>query len=237
LPNRPLLSNSSLPVTIPNLPAFEQSAYNGRPRKIVPEPGSAVAVGGSSTVVKNALESGKDFLPLNGVNPSSTPPSASVAAPVQVDRGVLPSQQPLPPAQQDPTEDGQQIQLFPPPQLGDSKHSQQFESEQVQSSDTESSQLTAIFRPDEAGEWRERLNTMRQASSHSAHVKGTSDTGLSDERHPLGSGAASWDGQLREEEDDDDGKEEEEDGEVDEVNVTGEGEGGKVWRARKTLRK
>lgn len=222
-------------MTIPNLPSFEQSAYNGRPRKIVSEAGNATI--GSTTAVKGTFEAGKDFPPLNGVNSTTALPSAPVAAPVQLDRGALPSQQTPPPAQQDPSEEAQQIQLLPPKHLSDGKQSQQLESDQEQSSDTEPSQLTAIFRPDEAGEWRERLNAMRQASSQGAHVKGTSDAGLSDEHHPLVSGAASWDGQSREEEDDDDNKDEDEDGEVDEVNVTGEGEGGKVWRARKTLRK
>jgi striatin 1/3/4 len=224
-------------VTIPNLPSFDQSAYNGRPRKIVPEAGGA-PVGGSATVVKNALEVGKDFPPLNGINISTAPPSTPATAPVQLDRGVPPSQQTLLSSHQDPSEDAQQRQLPPPQQLGDDRQSEPLGSEQTQSSETEHSQLTAIFRPDEAGEWRERLNAMRQGSQNS-HAGRASDAGLSDERHPsLTSGAASWDAQPREDDDDDDdGKEEEEDGEVDEVNVTGEGEDGKVWRARKTLRK
>ena len=217
-------------MTSPNLPSFEQSAYNGRPRKIVPEAGNG------TSVVKNPLETGKDFSPLNGVN-LSTPSSASAIAPVQLDRGVPPSQQTLSHAQQDPSEGAQPIQLLSQQQLGGGKQSEQMESEQVQSSDAEPSQLTAIFRPDEAGQWRERLNAMQQASQ-SARARGASDTVLSDERHPsLGSGAASWGVQQRDEDDDDDGKEEEEEGEVDEVNVIGEGEGEKVWRARKTLRK
>lgn len=37
LPNRPLLANPSLAVTLPNLPSFEQHAFNGRPRKTVPD--------------------------------------------------------------------------------------------------------------------------------------------------------------------------------------------------------
>ena len=220
-------------MTIPNLPTFDQSAYNGRPRKIVPEAGGA-AIGSSATVVKNVSEVGKDFPPLNGINLSTAPPSVSVAAPVQLDRGLPPSQQTFPHAQQDLSEDVQQRQLLPSQQMNDGRQPEQLESERVPSSDSEPSQLTQIFRPDEAGEWRERLNAMRQISQ-STREKGD-ENGLSDERHPsLTSGAAAWDGHSRE--DEDDGKEEEEDGEVDEVNVTGEGEGGKVWRARKTLRK
>ncbi|KAH7097545.1 WD40 repeat-like protein [Auriculariales sp. MPI-PUGE-AT-0066] len=38
LPNRPLVANSSLAVTLPNVPSFEQQhAFNGRPRKTVPD--------------------------------------------------------------------------------------------------------------------------------------------------------------------------------------------------------
>lgn len=223
-------------MTIPNLPPLDQSAYNGRPRKIVPDAGGTAA-GGSATIVKTIPEVGKDFPPLNGINISTAPPSASVAAPVQLDRCLPPSQQMLPHTQQDPSDDVQQRQPIPPQQLSDDRQSESLESERVPSSDPEPSQLTQIFRPDEAGEWRERLHAMRQASQ-STRERGANDGRLSDERHPsLTSGAAAWDGHPREDDDEDDGKEEEEEGDVDEVNVTGEGEGGKVWRARKTLRK
>jgi len=73
---------------------------------------------------------------------------------------------------------------------------------------------------------------MRQASQN-ANVRRTDGLGLSDEHFTVG--AASWDERTRE--DEEDGKEDDEDNDVDEVNVTGEADGGKVWRARKTLRK
>ncbi|PIL23750.1 hypothetical protein GSI_13500 [Ganoderma sinense ZZ0214-1] len=37
LPNRPLLANSNLPLQLPNVPPFEQMAFNGRPRKAMPD--------------------------------------------------------------------------------------------------------------------------------------------------------------------------------------------------------
>ncbi|EJD53232.1 WD40 repeat-like protein [Auricularia subglabra TFB-10046 SS5] len=37
LPNRPLLTNPSIGVSLPNLPNFDQHAFNGRPRKSVPD--------------------------------------------------------------------------------------------------------------------------------------------------------------------------------------------------------
>lgn len=39
LPNRPLLNNGPLPLSLPNVPSFEHMAYNGRPRKVMPEAG------------------------------------------------------------------------------------------------------------------------------------------------------------------------------------------------------
>lgn len=49
LPNRPLLANPSLAVTLPNLPSFDQHGFNGRPRKTVPD----VALNGSNALAPN----------------------------------------------------------------------------------------------------------------------------------------------------------------------------------------
>ncbi|KAF8574175.1 WD40 repeat-like protein [Ramaria rubella] len=234
LPNRPLLSNSSLPVSIPNLPPFDQSAYNGRPRKVVPDTGN-LPIAGPGLMGKNPPETNKDFPSMNGTNLSTAPPSATIAAPVQLDRGAASHQQPPPPLPQHlPPQEAHQIQLLPQ-QLQDDKTPDRLESEQVPLSDNEPSQLTAIFRPDEAGEWREQLKAMRQASQN-AHPRSLDDTSVSHDHHPnvVATGAASWDG--RQPEDEDDSKADEDDGEAEEVNVTGEGNGGKVWRARRTLR-
>jgi striatin 1/3/4 len=119
-----------------------------------------------------------------------------------------------------------QIQLLPA-QPNDEHPSNQPDAHPERQSDEP---LTAIFRPDET--WREQLNSLRRGSPNTQARSFVND-GLSEEHHATG--AASWDGRPRDE--DDDIREDEEDGEVDEVNVTGEGDVGKVWRAKKTLRK
>lgn len=75
----------------------------------------------------------------------------------------------------------------------------------------ERGQITAIFRPDEG--WKDRLRL-----SHEAEQAGRS-------------GAGSW---GRE---DDDGKDEEGEVEDEDTSVVGEGEGSKVWKPKRTLRK
>ncbi|KAJ7074341.1 striatin-related protein [Mycena amicta] len=84
--------------------------------------------------------------------------------------------------------------------------------------DSEPRQLTAIFRPDDAGEWKEKLRLSHEASEQARFAR--------ENQH-------GWDRRS----DDDDGKDE--DGEVDddETNVVSDGEGNKVWRSKRTLRK
>jgi len=81
----------------------------------------------------------------------------------------------------------------------------------------ESQSRTSIYRPDDKGEWREKL--------------GLSYT------NPTGGALAdsAWDRRPREE--DDDVKEDDTEVEEDESNVLGESEGTKVWRTKRTLRK
>jgi len=64
LPNRPLLSNTSIPLSLPNVPSFDQMAYH-RPRKVLPE-------------------TGKDFPLLNGHAVISGPSSAPATSGQQV---------------------------------------------------------------------------------------------------------------------------------------------------------
>jgi striatin 1/3/4 len=79
----------------------------------------------------------------------------------------------------------------------------------------ESQSRTSIYRPDDKGEWREKI--------------GLSYT-------PAGTLADSaWDRRPRE--DDEDVKEDDPEAEEDESNVLGDGEGTKVWRTKRTLRK
>jgi striatin 1/3/4 len=153
-------------------------------------------------------EPGKDFPHLNGIGmtqgPSSAPANSGNQIP-QLERsnplggGMMHSQH------QQQMQQGmgqtQQLQL----------HNQQMDKDK---DGDEPRQLTAIFRPDEAGEWKERLRLSHEA-----------------EQARQG-GAASWDRR-----DDDDGKDDEGEVEDEESGVIGEGEGTKVWKAKRTLRK
>jgi len=191
LPNRPLLNNTSLPLTLPNVPSFDQMAYNGRPRKSMPD-------------------TGKDFPLLNGIGmmqgPSSAPaPSGNQIPPLERSNplgggGMLHSQHQQQQQMQQGIGQPQQLQL----------HNQHMDKDK---DGDEPRQLTAIFRPDEAGEWKERLRLSHEAEQARQ------------------AGAASWDRR-----DDDDGKDEEGEVEDDDSGVVGEGEGTKVWKAKRTLR-
>lgn len=209
LPNRPLLNNSSLPLTLPNVPSFDQMAYNGRPRKVMPEVG-------------------KDFPILNGMSSlMSGPPSAPASTASQgspLDRAgilgsaLLQSQQP---ATGGPL--GPQVQLQPQqPAPAGQPQGEGKEGE----GDNQPTQLTAIFRPDDAGEWKERLRLSHEASEQ-ARASQAGESTLS--------GAASWERRSREEEE----EKSEEDTEVDEEEGAeiGDSQGGKVWKPKRTLRK
>ncbi|KAJ7090211.1 WD40-repeat-containing domain protein [Mycena belliarum] len=202
LPNRPLLNNGNIPLTLPNAPPFEQMAFNGRPRKLLPE-------------------TGKDFPILNGnISLMSGPSSAPAATGAQVPNlersnplgsGMLQLQHmPQQSQQSSPNPAVMQQNVVPsqPPSLPAGERERDRE-------DNEPRQLTAIFRPDDAGEWKEKLRLSHEAEQASRFA-----------REQQG-----WDRR-----DDDDGKDD--DGEVDEEesSVVSDGEGNKVWRPKRTLR-
>lgn len=199
LPSRPLVTNPSLPVTLPNVPSFDQMNYGTRPRKHMPEVG-------------------KDFPLLNNMNVISTSapatgPSSTGSQVSALERGPgivsLPSQQsslaqyqsPQPPSSQPiSAQSGQTLD----PEKDKDETMLEFQSR------------TSIYRPDDKGEWREKV--------------GLPYTG------PSGALAESaWDRRPRE--DDEDVKEDDTEVEEDESNVLGDGEGTKVWRTKRTLRK
>lgn len=207
LPNRPLLNNASLPLALPNVPSFDQMAYNGRPRKVMPE-------------------AGKEFPMLNGVGLMSGPSSAPAATGNQLqplERSNPMASAMIPPQQQQQLQAqssqlGQQQhpigQPSQPPQL----QTQQLEKERE--GESEPRQLTAIFRPDD--DWKERLRLANEASEQ-ARLSGQA-----------GSSGSSWE---RRREDEEDVKEDDGDVEEEESSVVGEGDNGKVWKAKRTLRK
>jgi len=80
LPNRPLLNSSSIPMAIPNVPAFDSMPYNGRPRKILPE-------------------GTKEFPALNGMNAASGSTTGSAPSNAQAPTAEQNGPQTQPPAQ------------------------------------------------------------------------------------------------------------------------------------------
>jgi striatin 1/3/4 len=208
LPNRPLLNNASIPLALPNVPSLEQMAYNGRPRKVMPE-------------------AGKDFPMLNGINlmpgPSSGPSGAQVS---NIERSNHLNSAMIQQLQhQQSGQPGQQMQQQQQ-NLGPSPHSQMQGHQTDKDKDGEESrQLTAIFRPDDAGEWKEKLRLSHEASEQ---VRLDRQSGM------LGGASTSWD---RRRDDDEEGKDEETEVDDDDSSVVGENDGNKVWRAKRTLRK
>ncbi|KAJ7043276.1 WD40-repeat-containing domain protein [Mycena alexandri] len=211
LPNRPLLNNGNIPLTLPNAPPFEQMAFNGRPRKLLPE-------------------SGKDFPMLNGnINNLMSGPSSAPAAATgsQVPNNLEPRNplgsgmlqlQHMAQQQQQQSSPNPIImqQNVVPSQSSSAASSSSSDAGGERDGDSEPRQLTAIFRPDDAGEWKEKLRQSHEAEQ--ARLARENQLG--------------WDRRS----DEDEGKDE--DGEVDddESSVVSDGEGNKVWRPKRTLR-
>jgi striatin 1/3/4 len=168
--------------------------YNTRPRKHMPE-------------------AGKDFPPLNNmnINPASAAGPSATPQVSTLERG--PGIVSLP-SQQSPLTQYQSPQ--PPSSQPTSAQSGQTDADKDKDeSILESQSRTSIYRPDDKGEWREKL--------------GLSFAG------PTGALADSaWDRRPRD--DDEDVKEDDTEVEEDESNVLGDGEGTKVWRTKRTLR-
>ncbi|RDX42686.1 WD40 repeat-like protein [Lentinus brumalis] len=190
LPNRPLLANSNLPLQLPNVPPFEPVAFNGRPRKAMPEVG-------------------KDFSMLNGMGLMSGPSTASAAPQTNpIDRpglagpGVLGQQ----------ANQGQQAPQSQP------QGSQQVFPGEVKDRDEPDQPIS-----DDAADWKERFRLSQEGSEQARHQLNNSI-----------SGAGAWERRARE--DEEDGKDEDAEIDDDDASVMGEGEGTKVWKAKRTLR-
>ncbi|KAL1683492.1 WD40-repeat-containing domain protein [Schizophyllum commune] len=133
-------------LTLPNVP---MDAYNGRPRKVMPD----VASGKEFPAMINGMNAG-GTITLNTANqalmsgPSSAPASS----------GPLERRDPM-------TAAGMQQQNQQQP----SGQQQQQPEESEGAQQGESRQITAIFRPDDAGSWREQL---KQAHDRSVNAAG-----------------------------------------------------------------
>ncbi|KAF8184970.1 WD40-repeat-containing domain protein [Mycena galopus ATCC 62051] len=211
LPNRPLLNPGpgNISLTLPNAPSFEQMAFNGRPRKLLPE-------------------SGKDFPMLNGnINNLMSGPSSAPAASTNLERNNplgsgmmqlqhMPQQQPQQSSSPNPAL--MQQQNVVPSQSPQASSSSQGER------DEEPRTLTAIFRPDDAGEWKEKLR-----QSHEAEQARLARENHDAEQERLSREHPGWDTQENEAKD-------EEEVDDDETSVVSDVEGYKVWRPKRTLR-
>ncbi len=204
LPNRPLLNNPTMPLSLPNVPSFEQIPYNGRPRKILPSDGSNL---------------------LNGINLMSGPSSAPATSGPQIpplERNNPPGSGILPQHISPPSS----IPQSTPQAAGPSQPPAPLPATQNESDrevESESRQLTAIFRPDDAGEWKEKLRLSHEASEQARLA-----------REGQNGNGSLWDRRNLE---DEELKEEDGDVEDDESTEVGEGEGNKIWKAKRTLRK
>lgn len=198
LPNRPLLNNPSAPLSLPNVPSFDQIAYSGRPRKVLPE-------------------AGKEFPLLNGMSTISASTSSGTSS-AGSQLSIL---------ERNPHPNSGMVQQ-PPLSLPTSQNSAQSQepsgaqTEKERDTEAENRQLTAIFRPDDAGEWKEKLRLSHEAAEKATLAKDFQQT------------EGSWD---RQREDEDDGKEEDGEVEDEESTLIGDGEGTKHWKAKRTLRK
>lgn len=198
LPNRPLLNTPAAPLSLPNVPQFDQIAYNGRPRKVLPE-------------------GGKEFPILNGMGTITGPPPVSTpngGPQISIlernphsNASLAPQPSPL-----------SQITAQTTGSSQDSTISAQADTN-ASDADSESRSITAIFRPDDAGEWKAKLRLSHETSEKAKTASVSSEA---------------WDGHSEEE---GEVKEDEGDVEEDEGTLIGEGENTKSWKAKRTLRK
>ncbi|KAG5341049.1 hypothetical protein C0989_011908 [Termitomyces sp. Mn162] len=182
LPNRPLLTNPSIPLSLPNVPPFEAINYH-RPRKVLPEAGKDFPISNGHPIISNQPQNPSGGTLLDRTGPLTSGPSI----------------------QQSP---GPALQSNPPPPVPTGTS----QGEREKDIETEGRQLTAIFRPDDAGEWKEKLRLSHEAVEQ-ARLAQDSQT-----------------------EDEDDVKEDDSEVEDDESSMVGEGEETKVWKAKRTLR-
>ncbi|KAG2149294.1 WD40-repeat-containing domain protein [Suillus clintonianus] len=215
LPNRPLISSGLVNPTAPSQ-SFE-AIYNGRPRKALPESGPGVTVvTGPGNKDFPMLSGGVNMMTGPATGPASTGPLERGSPLTNVGAGMFQQQQVQSQERSQPPQQPQPQQ--PPPQQAPPQTAPQPppEREGAPAADAEPSRhLTAIFRPDDQGEWREKLR-----SSYEQHMK-----------------MQRWRDDEEGEGEGEEVGEDEDEGESVGVGVEeGEGEGAKIWKAKRTLR-
>jgi striatin 1/3/4 len=136
------------------------------------------------------------------------------------------------PQSQQQQQSGQPTQTHPPQSQQPPAQLQPQSLERNHDGDIEPQQLTAIFRPDDAGEWKERLRLTHEAAERERLER----TG---EPPSMMGGVASWERGGPEDEHGG-GKDVDEEDDEESTASFGEGsdvDGAKLWRAKRTLRK
>lgn len=182
-----LASGTGMPLSLPNLPSFDQqqqqqagfgtsangasglnstlSGFNGRPRKVVPEVGkdfptlNGIGSAGPNISVPQGAAGGQNAS-LVSEPPNIPPPNpALLNADRDKDRAGgragSPNSAILQPLATEGAEPGLSLERQFSKQTDDQGNTSTGESE--------SNQITAIFRPDAAGEWKERLRAAAEA--------------------------------------------------------------------------
>lgn len=172
------------------------------------------------------------------MNMNSAPPSAQGSQINALDRNVSQSQQTQ--QQQTSAGSGPQPQQEQSSQLTQTQSTQsqqlppQLQSQSLERNhdgDIEPQQLTAIFRPDDAGEWKERLRMSHEAAERERLERtGESQSFV---------GAASWErgGSDDEHSGGKDVDEEDEEESTTSFGESSETDGAKLWKVKRTLRK
>ena len=179
---------------LPNRPLLNNASVP------LPLPNPVEQMGFNGRPRKVLLEAGKDYPSVNGIAPA--PGTSSTAAP------------------------GPQLSLLDRSAGGLLQPSQNVANSSLQSGagekdrgeDLESRQSTAIFRPDEDGEWKEKLRSEQAKQLRDGQAAAVSP----------------WD---RRRDDDDDVRDEEPEIDDDESTMVSDGETTKTWKAKRTLRK
>ena len=98
LPTRQLLANPALPVTLPNVPSFEQLNYGARPRKIMPEVGKEFPILNGMSILPSSSPAPRGGPGMVPVQPQPQPPlSGTMSHPYQQQSQQQLQPQPQPP--------------------------------------------------------------------------------------------------------------------------------------------
>lgn len=212
LPNRPLLNNSSIPLSLPNVPSLDASAYNGRPRKIVPDNEKDVPFlnGGISSTSSSTVSSSQPPVPSALIErEGDLRDKANVSFPSQAHSTSERSEQ----SEQAILSQQNTTPLEPPRHPALLDRDPEIE---------RSSRLGSVFRSDEHSDWRDRLHygTERFPTMDNLPPSGGLDDTM--ELYPR---------------DEDEELKDEDHVLDDETSSEADSDSGKVWKVRRTMKR